>query len=623
MFNSSGSEITSQLLPVWSPTAGQEYEFELNWDITNGEIRLFVDGVQHGSTITATGTRSSDIGLVRVGTTWHAISFPPDCEIDDFSIFDKVQHTSDYNAPSVLAPCLNLTVRGCDDVKCSGESWTDINDTSPQDLSLDNNTYFQYKFDFETDNVSYTPELYNVSIDYSSLNTAPTITLIEPQDILYTENESLSLNFTISDDNDAIENLTCWYNLDGGNNITLSNCANTTFNVSGDGSYNLTIYINDSEGLESNDGVNFNVDITGISLSISEPTGTKTSRISIPLEFTATGDNLICWYNVKTSIGGDVIENTTLSNCQNTTFSVATDGDYVLNLFVNNTFGSSDSDSSGFSVDTSTSPPPSGGGGGGSSRTTIIQNLTTEVTVSEISNIVINPRDVRKITWKVKNTGTSFLNDCKLEALGDYSSWFSMGGIKDLAAGEEYEFMFTINIPENITIGSYALGIFLNCQEINNGVEFVAEVLKKKLDLHILETVKRENNFEIIYSLKELSGIDQEVDLQFLLLTQNEEKILEITDTVSIEANSIGEHSISIPIDSSLKGNFKLLININSDIYSGVIQEDLILGKSSISGFSIFGESKKVDDIIALILIIGFVVLVIFIVRYIIKHRRK
>ncbi|MBU1622226.1 MAG: LamG domain-containing protein, partial [Nanoarchaeota archaeon] len=63
---------------------------------------------------------------------------------------------------------LNLTARSCDDSACSGESFTDITDTSPQTLSLTNNQYFQYNVSFETDNVSYSPELYNVSISYSS-----------------------------------------------------------------------------------------------------------------------------------------------------------------------------------------------------------------------------------------------------------------------------------------------------------------------------------------------------------------------------------------------------------------------------------------------------------------------
>ena len=45
---------------AWSPTSGQTYEIELNWDFTTGATRIFIDGVQLGTTIATTMTRSSD-----------------------------------------------------------------------------------------------------------------------------------------------------------------------------------------------------------------------------------------------------------------------------------------------------------------------------------------------------------------------------------------------------------------------------------------------------------------------------------------------------------------------------------------------------------------------------------
>ena len=61
---------------------------------------------------------------------------------------------------------LNLSVRSCDDASCVGESFSDINNSSPQDLNVTDNHYFQYRVEFESLNESYTPELYNVSISY-------------------------------------------------------------------------------------------------------------------------------------------------------------------------------------------------------------------------------------------------------------------------------------------------------------------------------------------------------------------------------------------------------------------------------------------------------------------------
>ena len=52
------------------------------------------------------------------------------------------QYAFEYES---LSTNLSFYVRSCDDASCSGESWVDIADSSPQDLSLDDNRYFQYK----------------------------------------------------------------------------------------------------------------------------------------------------------------------------------------------------------------------------------------------------------------------------------------------------------------------------------------------------------------------------------------------------------------------------------------------------------------------------------------------
>jgi len=61
----------------------------------------------------------------------------------------------------------NLSVRSCDDILCSGEAWINAyNDSMLSALYVSDSHYFQYKFDFETFNQSYSPILYNVTINY-------------------------------------------------------------------------------------------------------------------------------------------------------------------------------------------------------------------------------------------------------------------------------------------------------------------------------------------------------------------------------------------------------------------------------------------------------------------------
>jgi len=96
IYNNTGVAIVAFVsFGAWSQVSGTEYEFELNWDISSGATRLFIDGVQLGATLTQTGVRNTNIGLLRVGGGYAGAAFY-DGYIDDVAIFNSPQHTANY-----------------------------------------------------------------------------------------------------------------------------------------------------------------------------------------------------------------------------------------------------------------------------------------------------------------------------------------------------------------------------------------------------------------------------------------------------------------------------------------------------------------------------------------------
>ena len=95
VYSDTGALITEIYLGTYSMTQGQAYEIEVNYDLTAGAIRVFVDGIQVGSTSTATGTRDALIGLLRIGTNYK-VQYKSNFSIDDFVVFPTVQHTANY-----------------------------------------------------------------------------------------------------------------------------------------------------------------------------------------------------------------------------------------------------------------------------------------------------------------------------------------------------------------------------------------------------------------------------------------------------------------------------------------------------------------------------------------------
>jgi len=97
IYDKDGNFVVEHLCGTWNPIVDTEYEFELNWDFTTGATRLFINGIQNGSTCVSTCLRDSNIGLLRIGSDYdNGSSDLSNFKINDFLVFSTVQHTSNY-----------------------------------------------------------------------------------------------------------------------------------------------------------------------------------------------------------------------------------------------------------------------------------------------------------------------------------------------------------------------------------------------------------------------------------------------------------------------------------------------------------------------------------------------
>ena len=99
--DSGGVTLLQPSMGAWSPTSGTKYRFSFNWDLTAGEQRLFIDGVQFGATYAAAGTRDGNINLLRFGENVNPVSGKSNFMLDNIQYFTTVQHTSNYTPGTV------------------------------------------------------------------------------------------------------------------------------------------------------------------------------------------------------------------------------------------------------------------------------------------------------------------------------------------------------------------------------------------------------------------------------------------------------------------------------------------------------------------------------------------
>jgi len=257
-------------------------------------------------------------------------------------------------------------------IEIDNTTLTDCNNITFNVSKLDTYTLTVYSND-TLSNLGSSDVTFQVSLS------SPAINLNYPADNQYLNNgTNVYFNFT-STDTDGLDTCQLW------SNFTNTWAINYTWNSPTSGVMNFT-QVNLSEesyiwNVWCNDTTNnygfalnnqtFTIDETYPKLTLSQPTGTKTSRSDIQAIWNTSDTNLdSCKYNVYRGITEE-ISNTTV-NCllNSTTFNLTLDGVFILNFYASDLAGNVNHTISPFTVDTVSEEQTGGGGGGTEIRIT-------------------------------------------------------------------------------------------------------------------------------------------------------------------------------------------------------------------------------------------------------------
>jgi len=470
---------------------------------------------------------------------------------------------------------------------------------------------------------------------------APSITLYRPLNNAYMNSGALKFNYTATDVD--LNSCELWGNFTGTfsknqTNSTLLTGKESIFNLNlSDGTYKWNIRCNDTLGNEATTGnKTFSIDTLLPSISLTEPTGTKTSRQNIPLTFTVSDINLnTCWYNVYRGVNLEIL-NTSIS-CASSTFNVTIDATFTLNFYANDSAANTDLSSISFIVDTT--PANSGGDGGSSSGSG--GSAGGGIPKINVAPSILSPNETRslKLSFDISkenfikrgtaktieigliNNERAFLNNCELEVQGSSSSWFISNQTKGLSAGEKFRFTLYITIPENAEPGEYTPNILAKCDEGEQNNTLQLTLFRNSFETKIINYERTVDALRVFYFIEEFEQEDHQIILEYKLLNLEGKTILKGEEKFTLSPKYANEKTLEFKLLKGVSGEYDLKLTLDDGKTANELTKRVLLQSKSILGLAISDSNRRSLLVFGIILVTTLIIF--FIGKFIYKAYNK
>lgn len=469
----------------------------------------------------------------------------------------------------------------------------------------------------------------NDSVSFGVEIGAPDIAIITPTNGRYLNSSNVSFLFNATSDLgiDSCElygNFSGSFGKDQTNSSIISGGLGSFFRSLTNGAYIWNIHCNNTQGVFGQTGnYTMTVDTQDPLVNIIEPNGTYNDTQDIPLNYTVNDTSPLtqCTYNITFSIGGQTVGVGVIGNCESTYVDVTTETSYDLNLTAEDQAGNTGSSTTNFIVGGGSGGGgggSSGGGGGGSGGSSGFNGPAT-LTLTALEPIQTRRGESELVSIDAVNSGSRFLNNCKLSIIGALEEWTSSDQVKSIASGEKTSFVFALNVPRNAEPGQYSSVVSVQCNEIKGSTPLNVEVASGTFDFFVLSSVRDGLNLVTTYVLQDNSGRNQEISLKYSLLTGEGVQISEGIETVQIAANERAERTLEIELPKDAEGNYIISFEIAGN--GERFEAEQPVNIAGVTGFAVSDDNFKTLSILGLVILaLGALALV---VRFIQRNYSK
>jgi len=416
----------------------------------------------------------------------------------------------------------------------------------------------------------------------------PQITIDQPKIQSYSNNNSLLLNYSITNIT-ALD--TCIYNvflvapfLEAIGNTTIADCLNTTFALQGgDEDYILTLWVNDSNGLSNEETITFYIRTVAPSIVLNSPTDNQYFDNGTNVYFNFTGsdvseglDTCELWVNHTGNWHNNYSWISPTNYTMNWTQVNVSEGKYKYNIWCNDTLDNSDWGVSNFTfIVDETNPNANITTANDTTVSGLAKTIEYNISDTNIDECYFTVRDSTGALHNyAENTSAVCTDTSRSVSSLVYGTYTIQIWAEDLAGNLNSSIItFTTRVPPVVLGGGGGITIrgVSSLEAVNHTI--TTTNLKNRMDLVLAKDSTKARKKQFLLSNTGLDSIELEIMCDTILINETEldlditETDINICDYVFFEKTN---YTVSPIVEQRIVGDFEVLTPKNSslgDIY--------------------------------------------------------
>jgi len=195
-----------------------------------------------------------------------------------------------------------------------------------------------------------------------------------------------------------------------------------------------------------------------------------------------------------------------------------------------------------------------------------------------------------------------FLNNCRLVGKGEIGSWVYSDKVVGIALGESVDFVFDLNVPEEIGAGDYSGELEIKCDE-GISVQNISVSVPGLGMVNIKNIIYEKNVLKIDYDFDNSNVIGDSASMDIWIANEEGVEVKRVQDVFSINKDGLIERSVEIDV-GDLGGIYYVYFALSSDL-DNFARKSVVLGESrSTTGFAVFDTLRGKTTIYVIFIIV-------------------